>query len=154
MYEQNETSVISERGVIISHARLVSDNRDRMMPTSALVPCASEAAAHAMVVDPQTLDHHDYPRLLRQLLDSAEVAASAAASITTVNNASHFQDALAAQVQDIEIRDHLDLSGLRLVPGFNNAHRPAALGSINGTRSIRVRFSLGWPWSWPVVPSM
>jgi len=92
MYEQNETSVISERGVIISHARLVSDNRDRMM--------------------------------------------------------------LAAQVQDIEIRDHLDLSGLRLVPGFNNAHRPAALGSINGTRSIRVRFSLGWPWSWPVVPSM
>eukprot|EP00892_Ulva_mutabilis_P005993 jgi/Ulvmu1/3766/UM175_0014.1 len=78
------------------------------------------------------------PFLSRQLLDTSIRMATAPSSITAVATPQQLQAAVAARAQDIEIRDHLDLTGLPLVASYNSSF-PSALGAILETRSIRAQ---------------
>eukprot|EP00892_Ulva_mutabilis_P002840 jgi/Ulvmu1/12557/UM090_0044.1 len=81
----------------------------------------------------------------RGLLDvDAAAGAAEPASITIVATPRQLQAAVVSQAQDIELRDHVDLSELTLVPTYNVSFYPVAL-ALGPVRSRSIRGNCSSP---------
>eukprot|EP00892_Ulva_mutabilis_P005913 jgi/Ulvmu1/3694/UM017_0111.1 len=109
--------------------------------TAGSKPTSSRDRFHAFRDGPEA-------RHSRGLLQTNVVAASpdADADITVVSTATQFQAAMMSGAQDIELREHLDLSGLALAFTSNVSLPPTALGEVKATtRSIRGNCTIAPP---------